>query len=414
MSPASVTPFIGEQRLLGGTLDANGDWVNRRFGPDGQRLSLYSSVAYPVVRPGWYVTPKAGLHYSHYDTRWHGGNWRNTAAYNTQYSTIYGSPRDGGRTRTQPIFSLDAGMTFDRDASLFGRAVTQTLEPRLYYLRVPYRDQRHLPVYDTSRATFSFAQAFAENLYTGGWDRIANANQMTLGLTTRFLDAGSGFERFTLSGAQRLYFEKQRVTLLNEIPREASRSEYLVNASAALTDTLTTQATAQYDSDQSHWGRAVAGFRWKPQRLALVSAAYRYQRDALTSDRTPVPFAPRGQHQVSLAFQWPLHPRWYAVGRIDYSLRRGLTASAASDRRRVTQAIAGLEYQGDCCWTARTVFQRYAVNARKSNTAIFFQLELRGLGMLGSDPLQMLARSIPGYETVAQPPRPLTTFERYE
>jgi len=401
-------PLIGEQ-LIGGL------WQDRRFGPDGQRFALYPSLTLPIVRPGWYIKPKAGVHYSHYDTQWYVGNPRNTADYNSQYVNIYGSPRDGGISRTQPIFSLDAGLIFDREASFFGKPVTQTLEPRLYYLRVPFREQRGVPVYDTSLADFSFAQAFQENIYTGGWDRIANANQLTVGLTTRFLDAGSGAERFTVSGAQRLYFENQRVTLLNEQPREGARSEYLVNTTAALTDTLSVQAALQYNTYQSQWDRAMAGLRWKPQRLTLVSLSYRYQRDALSNTKVPVPFAPRGQNQLSLAFQWPLHPRWYAVGRVDYSLRRNRqTGTLRSERRRITQAIAGLEYKGDCCWTARAVFQRYAVDARKSNTAVFFQLELHGLGMLGTDPLQMLSRSIPGYESVTPPTRPATTFERYE
>jgi len=401
-------PLIGEQQL-------GGLWQDRRFGPNGQRFVLYPSLALPIVRPGWYIKPKAGVHYAYYDTQWYAGNFRNTADYNTQYASIYGSPRDGGASRTQPIFSLDAGLTFDRDARFFGKAATQTLEPRLYYLRVPFREQRGLPVYDTSLADFSFAQAFQENIYTGGWDRIANANQLTIGLTTRFLDAGSSAERLTLSVAQRLYFEDQKVTLLNEIPRASARSEYLLNTTAALTDTLGVQAATQYNTTQSQWDRAMVSLRWKPQRLALVAASYRYQRDAVASDGGSVPFVPRGQNQLSLAFQWPLTKQWYALGRVDYSLRRNRQAGATTpERRRFTQTIVGLEYKGDCCWSTRTVFQRYAVDARKSNTAVFFQLELRGLGMLGADPLQMLSRSIPGYESVAPPTLPVSTFERYE
>jgi len=401
-------PLIGEQQI-------GGLWQDRRFGPDGQRFVIYPSVTLPLVRPGWYVKPKAGVHVAHYNTQWYAGNARNTAAYNTQYAAVYGSPRNGGTTRTQPIFSLDTGMTFERDAAFFGKPVTQTLEPRAYYLRVPYRAQQGLPVYDTSLADFSFAQAFQENIYTGGWDRISNANQLTIGLTSRFLDAGSGAERFTFSAAQRLYFEDQRVLLPDEIPRENARSEYLLNTTAALTDTLSVQAALQYNTYQSQWDRAMAGLRWKPQRLALIAASYRYQRDALMPGGGGyAPFAPRGQNQLSLAVQWPLTQKWFAVGRIDYSLRRTQIGTNPPERRRITQAIAGLEYKGDCCWTARTVFQRYAVDARKSNTAVFFQLELRGLGMLGSDPMQMLSRSIPGYEPVSPPVRPATTFERYE
>jgi len=399
---------MGEQ-LIGGT------WQARRFGPDGQRLSIYPSVSYPIVRAGWYVTPKVGVHYSRYQTDWYAGSSRNAAGYNAQYVNVYGSPSGRSRSRVQPIFSIDAGMTFDRDARLFGKPMLQTLQPRLYYLRVPYREQRFLPVYDTSLSDFSFAQAFQENIYTGGWDRIANAHQLMMGLTTRFLDAGSGFERFTLSGGQRLYFENQRVNLPNETPRTNGRSEWLLEASAALTDALGARAAVQYNPYDHEWDRAMVGVRWKPQRLATVSASYRYQRDVLTDTGNPVPYLPRGQHQISLALQWPFSMHWYGVGRIDYSLRRTPSiGSLPAEHRRITQAIAGLEYKGDCCWTGRVVFHRYVVDANDSNTALFFQLELHGLGALGTDPMGMLRRSIPGYQSVTPPRQSVTPYERYE
>lgn len=143
--------------------------------------------------------------------------------------------------------SLDAGLIFERDTTLFGKDSIQTLEPRLYYLRVPYRDQSKIPVYDTSLSDFSFSQAFDENIYSGGWDRISNANQLTAALTTRWLDASTGFERASVAVAQRLYFADQKVTLPGETPRENVRSDFLVGASAALTDTLTTDVAAQYN-----------------------------------------------------------------------------------------------------------------------------------------------------------------------
>jgi len=399
---------MGEQRI-------GGSWQDRRFAPNGQRLAIYPSLSYPVVRAGWYVKPKAGVHYSRYQTRWYANSSRLASDYVAAYQDVYGSPSDGSRSRVQPIFSVDAGMTFDRDASLFGKPMLQTLEPRLYYLRVPYRKQQALPVYDTSLSDFSFAQAFQENIYTGGWDRIANANQLMLGVTTRFLDAGSGFERFTLSGGQRFYFEDQLVTLPYETARTDARSEMLLEATAALTDTLGVRATTQYNPYDRDWDRAMVGLRWRPQRLTTVSASYRYQRDVLTDTGNPVPYLPRGQHQLSLALQWPFSYHWYGVGRIDYSLRRvASTGGLPAEHRRITQAILGLEYKGDCCWTGRVALHRYVVDARDSNTALFFQLELHGLGALGTDPMSMLRRSIPGYQTVTPPQQAATSFERYE
>ena len=178
-----------------------------RYGPDGDRLQSYPTVSYPIVRPGWFIVPKAGVNFTQYQTNW----------YRTDWAYMPGSSNYArNASRTVPIFSLDAGLVFDRETTLFGKSSIQTLEPRLYYLRVPYRDQSRLPVYDTSLADFSFSQAFEENIYTGGWDRIADANQLTAALTTRWLDAGTGFERLSLSAAQRIYFADQRSSCLEK------------------------------------------------------------------------------------------------------------------------------------------------------------------------------------------------------
>lgn len=373
--------------------------------PDGERLQTYPTVSYPIIRPGWFVIPKVGVNYTQYQTKWYGID-----ALNLNNGSADGLPRS--QSRTVPIMSLDAGLIFERDTTLFGKNSIQTLEPRLYYLRVPYRDQSKLPVYDTSLSDFSFSQAFDENIYVGGWDRIANANQLTAALTSRWLDASTGFERMSVGVAQRLYFTDQQVTLPGETPRENVRSDFLVGASAALTDTLSTDVAAQYNPYDNRWSRTLVSGRWSPQRLTTVALAYRYQRDP----QTGVAYQPQGQNQISLAVQWPFTKRWYGVGRVDYSLRNGpsSTISGTNDSPRITQAIAGLEYKGDCCWVGRMVFQRYAVSATDANTAVFFQLELTGLGSLGTDPMNLLNRSIPGYTRITPPAPTGTTFERYE
>lgn len=385
-------------------------FLGNRNGPNGDRLQTYPTVSYPIVRPGWFVIPKAGVNYTQYQTDWYNGDWLGLNSGTANAGTSFGYPRS--QSRTVPIMSLDAGLIFERDTTLFGKDSIQTLEPRLYYLRVPYRDQSKIPVYDTSLSDFSFSQAFDENIYSGGWDRISNANQLTAALTTRWLDASTGFERASVAVAQRLYFADQQVTLPGETPRENVRSDFLVGASAALTDTFSTDVAAQYNPYDNHWSRALLSGRWSPQRLTTVALAYRYQRDP----QAGVAYQPQGQNQISLAVQWPFTKRWYGVGRIDYSLRNGpsSTVSGTNDSPRVTQAIAGLEYKGDCCWVGRMVFQRYAVSATDANTALFFQLELTGLGSLGTDPMNLLNRSIPGYSRITPPAPTGTTFERYE
>ena len=364
--------------------------------PNGTRMTSYTSIARPFVLPGAYLTPKVGLHMSQYDTEW----------FSDEIARYQGRPRT--QTRVLPIASVDSGLTFERDSSWFGNPAVQTLEPRLYYLYVPYRDQSELPVFDTALASFNYQQAFDENIYSGGWDRIANANQLTAGLTTRWLDADTGFERLSLSAAQRFYFDDQKVTLPGRTPRENTESDYLVGVRAALTDRFSVYFDGQFDRDTQKRNRLSSGVRWTPKRLATVSLSYRYERypnqyaDAYQDPLPGTDLLPR--EQVSLSGQWPLSRRWSGVGRYDYSLAE----------KRSTQSIVGLEYRGDGGWAARAVLQRYAASAEQVNTALFLQLELTGLGSLGTDPMSMLADRVIGYQSTTPPIPEKTAFERYE
>ena len=385
-----VMPFYS------GSLSEFDYYRDHRIAPDGNRFSSYTTVAYPIVRSGWYVTPQAGLHLSQYSVDWF------------EDDLLQYRGRDRSQSRALPILSLDSGMTFERDASLFGNAAIQTLEPRLYYLYVPYRDQSSLPVFDTAYSDFSFSQAFSENIFSGGWDRIADANQLTVGLTTRWLDADSGFERLSLSVAQRLYFRDQHVTLYpNEEMRTRSKSDYLVAANAALTDKLNVRFDAQFNPDSRDRNRITTGVRWEPKRLASLSAWYRYQRDPRQVYDPALRVYPnddRGRELATVAGQWPLTKNWYALGRYDYSIKES----------RSTQSILGVEYKGECCWSARVVLQRYAVAREEANTAVFFQLELAGLGGIGSDPMGVISERITGYQAINPPIPEKTVFERYQ
>lgn len=366
------------------------DDFGKQLGPNGQRFVSYPSISFPIVQPGFFIKPKAGLHMTRYETTW---------------EPDAPSQFKPSNNRVLPIISVDAGMTFERDASFFGHDAVQTLEPRVYYLNVPYRDQSNFPVYDTTLSDFSFSQAFQENIYTGGWDRIANANQLTVALGSRYLHAVTGQERAFFAVGQRFYFEDQRVTLPGEVPRTNVESEYLISAAANLTDTLSTTLDLQYNPYDNSWDRAQIVARFNPKRAAAITASYRFQRNPTGL------YQPQGQDQVSVSFQWPLTSQLYSVGRVDYSL---LNEPQEQIYPRVTQAIAGLEYRGDCCWAARVVYQRYAIDPTQVNNAIFFQLELAGLGALGQDPLSLLGRSIPDYQNITPTVAPVGKFERYE
>jgi LPS-assembly protein len=354
---------------------------------NGTRGWAYPSIAYPIVAPGYFLTPKIGVHATQYELD------QNSAGLPTR------------ATRTVPIASVDSGLIFERDVTVFNRNLTQTLEPRLYYLRVPYRDQSKLPLFDTSVADFNFAQIFSENLFSG-WDRIADANQLTLALTTRFLDPETGAQRVRATIGQRQYFNEQRVTLSpSDAARKTNRSDILASLGTELSEgdkRLISEVSLQYNPDLERVMRSVVGMRYSPGPKKTVSAGYRLIR------QTP---QQEGLEQLEFAAQWPLARRWYGVGRIAYSLR---------DSRPV-ETLLGVEYQADC-WVMRVVGQRFAaqnlvattVPQQRSTSSIFVQLELNGFARLGSNPMEVLRRSVPGYQVINPPIQPASQYDRYE
>jgi LPS-assembly protein len=319
----------------------------------GNRAVLLPQVSYPFVRPGYFITPKVMLNASKYDI---------DASAGTPGVSL---------TRVLPTFSLDSGMVFERPGNLFGKAVTQTLEPRLFYVRTPYKDQSALPNFDSAEAGFNFAQIFTENRFIGA-DRIADANQLTAALVSRYIE-GNGAERLRLALGQRFYFNPQRVQLDPNAKLNQSRSDVLLAAGGRVADDWSFDSAIQYNASGHSVFSSNYGLQWVAGAKKVVNAEYRYQRDSFKN--------------IDLSSQWPLSLRWYGVGRVSYSLRD----------RKVLESLVGLEYQADC-WVFRMGAQRFVTAAQTTSTPVFFQLELNGLSKLGlGNPLESFYKSIPGY-----------------
>lgn len=332
----------------------------RVFTP-GSRLVLYPQLSLPFERAGYYITPKIGVHYSRYDL-------------DEPYQVV------GGRTkitRSVPIFSLDTGLNFEREANFFGQDYVQTLEPRVFYVRAPEREQDDIPLFDTSRYDFSFAQMFSESPYSGH-DRIADADQVTVALTSRLIDPVNGAERLYAAIGQRHYFSDQKVALPGEALRVDRRTDVLAALGGRITPTVSLNSAWQYDPRESRTERIAIGGSWRPEFAKAVNMSYRWTRDVL--------------RDIDVSAQWPLGGRWYGVGRVTRSIKEG----------RITEAIAGLEYDGGC-WVFRTVAHRFATTEDDVTQALFFQLELNGLASIGSNPVGLLKRSVSGYGKINEP-----------
>lgn len=323
----------------------------KRNALEGDRLDLYPYLALPLQGAAWFVRPELGYRYTTYQLQ----------------QAANASPDRG-----LPIASVNAGLVFDRDVRLFGNDYTQTLEPQAYYLYVPYRNQNNLPVFDTQPLTFDYWQMFSSNTYSGA-DRQINANNLTLALTSRLLDAG-GVERLSASLGEILYFTPQRVTLPGMPPATYSRSNYVGTLSVALSPDWRLDVAQQYDPNAQRMTVSTIGVQRRIGGDGVFNFAYRYRRGLLD------------QYDVSAL--WPLNASWSLIGRWNYSLRNHSTL----------EALGGVEWDS-CCMAVRVVARHYVRDfAGDTSNAIMFEVEFKGLGDVGQKTGDFLRRAILGYQ----------------
>jgi LPS-assembly protein len=332
----------------------------------GQRAYAYPTVAWTKQGPAWYFTAGTGVHARH-------------------YSLNDTTPDREEQTYVIPISTLDAGLVFERDWSVFGENFVQTLEPRAYYVYVPFKDQSKAPVFDTAIDDFNFAQLYSTNRYLGN-DRIGDANQITLGLTSRLLDPTTGAERLRVAIGERFYFQDQQVTL-NEAPRAAASSDFLVGAEGRLSEAWALGALMQYNFDAPQIERLDAGIRYTPAPGMALNGSYRYSR--LQVDQVGLLSELK---QFDLSAQWPVTDTITLLGRWNYSLVDNKTL----------EAVVGLEYNAGC-WVLRLVGQRLTTTTQTTSTSVYLQIELNGLARFGTNPLELLRRSVPGYQRTNDP-----------
>ena len=356
--------------------------------PGGSRIDIKPTISFPLQGAAWYVTPT--LAYRHTEYRLDAELAETTAADRARVA--YGIPADQpvspaqvaefydrSPSRSLPIGSLDAGVYFDRETEIKGDRFLHTLEPRMFYLNAPYREQDGLPIFDTRPFNFSYGQLFRDNRYTGP-DRQADANQLTLALTTRLLRQKDGFERLSASIGQIRYFDDSRVTAPNEVPLEQGKSAWVVDANYAPTDRWTIGASYQWDPKFRREDLASVRARYLLPDDGVVNITYRRRRDLL--------------EQADFSFLYPVTPAWSVVGRYYHSFYR----DAATDQEPgLLEGVAGVQWDS-CCLAVRALVRRYVRN-REGDMNTGFQVEfvLKGLGSAGQNTDRTLRRAILGY-----------------
>ncbi len=332
---------------------------------DGTRLDMYPSISLPWERAAFRVEPRVGFRYSQYQL-------------NNQLPG-----QDDAPSRSLPILSLDSGLFFERDLDLWGVTAQQTLEPRLFYLYVPRRDQDDIPLFDTGDTDFSFQSLFRTNRFSGP-DRQGDANQVTAAVTSRFLSHNSGVEMFRASLGQVRYLRDRQVGLRPTAAADNNQSAIVGEMWARLTRALTARGDLEWDPDNGSTQRSVFGFYYRPAGGMLLNASYRMRREL---PDLSAPGLTDSIEQIDLSGVIPLGRNWQVVGRSYYSLPDS----------KVIESFLGLGYES-CCWGARVVTRRYIRNlSGQTTSAILFELELKGLTNIGNKVENLLTEGVFGY-----------------
>jgi LPS-assembly protein len=321
----------------------------------GWRFDAVPRVGLDYTGAGYFLRPTLTVDTTHYRLQ----------------NTLPGS--DNSPRRTLPILSLDGGLQFERGNGRRGQRRI-TLEPRLMYLYVPYRDQTALPVFDTGEPDLNWIELFRSNRYSG-IDRISDANQLNAGVTTQLYSSSNGTRFLAMTFGQAFYFRTPRVRLPDEAPHTGNSSDLIAQVELQAFKNWNVSSGLQWDHRDARTEKAEVQLRYQPQARSVVNLGYRYQRDR--------------QEQLDVSAAWPVTDSWRLYGRALYSIRESQSI----------EHFAGFEYSS-CCWNLRAVARDYV--SRRSgerDRSIYLQLELKGLSNVGLAADAFLERAIRGYST---------------
>lgn len=361
-------PYAQLPRLTGsGRWDGSSGWRAQLDGEvvgfahpaavDGWRGNVTPAFSWSLQRPGYFLRPSLA--------------WDLTAY---RLDAALSPPGERSPTREVPMFSFDSGLALERSLAAGRRALT--LEPRLLYVYIPYRDQSALPVFDTDVPDPNFVSLFRANRYVGG-DRIGDENKVALGVTTRMYDGSTGQQYLSATFGQSLHLDTPRVSLPNETLDTRRRSNLIANVELRAYHNLSMRLDLAWDPDRTRADKAQIGLHYQLAPNQVINVGYRYDRGVVK--------------QLDASAAWPVGRRWELYARSVYSL---------PDHKQL-DTFAGVRFRGDC-WGLRAVVRR-SVSSRTgaSDTGIYLQLELTGLSSVGTGADTFLQESIQGYSAAS-------------
>ena len=379
--------FLDSQVRIHGQFD-NFYWTKDQwYKPEGPRYYLSPSLVVPFEQPWGFLRPNVDLVQNYYEIR----HW-------------YGLPQLE-QEFTIPRYGVDAGLFFDRDTHFFSQSLIQTLEPHIYYLNVPYRNQTLVPVYDSAYYIFSFDQLFRKNRFSG-LDRIGDTNQLSYAMTTRWLSEKTGTEKASLSVGQIRYFRDRGVKLCQSIFAVCVDNPLVLGYLSPTAESSPVASRGVYHFDP-RWS-ATGDYIWDPHTESTNNAnvMLRYQSGVnrffgmgytymVQGDITALPYTIPDLgplHQASLFYAWPHSEHWSSLGTYSYNIAKGYDMVS----------FLGIQYD-TCCWAVRLLGGRSFSNLGPSggpayNTNVYLQIQLKGLGSVGNgSPANLIQVNVPGY-----------------
>ncbi|WP_132973879.1 LPS-assembly protein LptD [Thiogranum longum] len=318
------------------------------------RFDAQPEISWPLRRNAFELTPRIGVRHTAYKLD------NQNAGINKQ------------QRRTTPLASLDGTLFLERPLNFGDKRYTHTLEPRLWYLYVKGENQEDIPLFDTSEPTFTYRELFTENRFNGA-DRMGDANQAALAVSTRVLDADTGAQLFRASVGELFYFANRNVTIDNSAPRTRSRSSVAGEMELALSRSWLGKADMVWDPYDGQTERGNLRLQYRPGYRKVANLSYRFLRQS--------------QSQIDASILWPLTPSWHVLGRWYYDLNESSEL----------ETMAGIEYDS-CCWGVRLIAREYIVaDEDKPRRSIMFQFVLKGLARIGNDIESVLEDGILGY-----------------
>jgi len=338
----------------------------------GQRLYMRPALMYSLMEPGWFIQPRVQLNQVRYANLRPGVTIEGTL----QHATI----------KTIPLYDIKTGLIFERPLEIKNTNLLQTLEPTVYYLYVPDQDQSYLPSFDTGINTFDYNQVFRDNSYSG-YDRVAQANQIGLGLATKFFNELTGDEIAMFGVGQIRYLSPNIVPVFETNNLDKHWSPIALVGKVRIAPKYTVEANLVRDKTSTKTASLQLYYRQSPTRI--FNFGYQLNRNPALDDLNGVNLSDIKQVVASAA--WQITPPMRLLGKAGYDLQF----------HHATNILAGLEYHS-CCTAIRFIWTKdWQQNLSNRQGQYVYSVGLRiifkGFAGVGSVEDSYLAQAIPGY-----------------